>query len=475
MRSDALISTLLPAFALLLLESMPGAFAKSPPDGNDPEHTRTDSAREPAMTLADALAFARQHQPALQAAQARIEVAKRAAGVVRSEWLPQVGATAQLFYGTMNNSTAMFLGVRTTDLPRIGGSRSDGGWGDAYPSSLVGIGLRQNVYDFGRLAALALAADAEAAATHHRARQEELDVALQVESMFYAVLTAKAVERAAEDAYNRASLRRDMAKVSVERGLRPPIDLTRAEADLTRFDVGRTRARGSIEAAQAFFAAAVGVPEPLLDATGGVHEVAPLPPIGEALEQAFSRDPGLRGALARLASQQAWTRATTRQWAPNVSLTAGLSGRAGGAPQNSGPSGQSGWLPVVPNWDIGVVLQAPLFDGVLLARRSQSQAMEQVLRKEIDVTRRRLLAEIQRAYTSFRIADASLPALQAAALAAQKNYEQANARVRAGLSTSIELADAEALRTDSEIQLAVGRFEIMRARAALNRSIALGL
>ncbi len=475
MRRDALISTLLPAFALLWLEWTPAALAALTTDGNDTGLTALDPALKPAMTLADALAFARQHQPTLQAAQARVEVAKRAAGVVRAEWLPQVGATAQLFYGTMNNSTSMFLGVRTTDLPRIGGSRSDGGWGDASPSSLVALGLRQNVYDFGRLAALAMAADAEAAAMRHRAVQEELDVAVQVESMFYAVLAAKAVERAAEDAYRRAGLRRDLAKVSVERGLRPPIDLTRAEADLTRFDVGRTRARGSIEAAQAFFAAAVGVPEPLLDAAGVVQEAGPLPPIGEALEQAFGRDPGLRAALARLASQQAFTRATTRQWAPNVSLTAGVSGRAGGAPLNSGPSGQSGWLPIVPNWDVGVVLQAPLFDGVLLARRSQSQAMEQVLSQEIDVVRRRLLAEIQRAYTSFRIASSSLPALQAAALAAQKNYEQANARIRAGLSTSIELADAEALRTDSEIQLAVGRFEIARARAAFNRSIAMGL
>jgi hypothetical protein len=64
----------------------------------------------------DALAYAQKHQPSLRAAQARVEVARRAASVVRSEWLPQVGATVQAFYGTMNNSTASFLGVRTMDL-----------------------------------------------------------------------------------------------------------------------------------------------------------------------------------------------------------------------------------------------------------------------------------------------------------------------------------------------------------------------
>lgn len=438
------------------------------------------------MTLVDALAYARAHQPSLQAAQARIEAAKRAAWAVRSEWLPQLGASAQIFYGTMNNSTAMFLGVRSVDIPRIGGSRSDGSWADAYPSTVVALGLRQNIYDFGRLAALSAAADAEAAATTQRARMEALDVALQVESLFYAVLAAKAVERAAEDAYKRAALRRDMVKASVDRGLRPPIDLTRAEADLTRFEVGRTRAHGGIEAAQALWAAAVGVPEPLLDAIAVGPDVAdgeapreamttPLPTLGEALEQAADRDPGVRLALARLAAQQALTRATTRQWAPSLSLTAGVNGRAGGAPQSGGPSGQSGWLPTTPNWDVGLILQAPIFDATILARRSQSQAQEDVLRNELDAARRRLLSEIQRAYTAFRIAESSLPALRAAAQAAQKNYEQASARFRAGLSTSVELADAEALRTDAEIQLAVGRFDVLRARAAFHRSIALGL
>ena len=99
------------------------------------------------MTLKEALAHAQQHQPSLLAARLRIVAAQKAARSIRAEWLPQLGVTAQGFYGTMNNSTAMFLGVRTVDLPRIGGSRSDGGFGDSYPSSVVALGLRQNVWD----------------------------------------------------------------------------------------------------------------------------------------------------------------------------------------------------------------------------------------------------------------------------------------------------------------------------------------
>jgi outer membrane protein TolC len=56
--------------------------------------------------------------------------------------------------------------------------------------------------------------------------------------------------------------------------------------------------------------------------------------------------------------------------------------------------------------------------------------------------------------------------------AAQANYAQAEARFKAGLGTSLELADAEAVRTDAEIQLAVGRYDALRARAFLARLFA---
>ena len=44
-----------------------------------------------------------------------------------------------------------------------------------------------------------------------------------------------------------------------------------------------------------------------------------------------------------------------------------------------------------------------------------------------------------------------------------------------GLGNAVELADAEAVRTDAEIQLALGQFEVARARAAFGRAIAEGL
>lgn len=433
------------------------------------------------MTLGDALDYARQHQPTLQAARARVDVARRAISVAQAEWLPQLGATAQIFGGTMNNTTAMFVGVRTVDLPRIGATpvNASAGLSAVYPSTLVALGLRQMVFDFGRIAAQTAVAEWDVRIASEQARNGQLEVQLQVELGYFALLAAKEVARAASDAYARALQRRDMVQVSVARGLRPPIDLTRAEADVTRFAVGRTRAMGGIEVAQALFAGAVGVPEALLDAAvpaGSEGEVdVVLPALGDAMQHALDHSPTMRAALSALLRQQAQTRAITMGWVPTLQLSASIDGRAGGAPGSSGPSGASGWIPEVPNWDVGLVLTVPLFDGNIWARRGQSRAAEQVLHHELSGARLQLLGAIQRAFTLFQVAQAAQPALVAAATAARRNYDQASARFRAGLGTSIELADAEALRTDAELQLAIGRFDVARARAAFNRAIAQGL
>jgi outer membrane protein TolC len=67
---------------------------------------------------------------------------------------------------------------------------------------------------------------------------------------------------------------------------------------------------------------------------------------------------------------------------------------------------------------------------------------------------------------------AARPALERGVEAARANYEQADARFRSGLGNAVELADAEALRTQAEINLALGRFDVARARIAFARAIA---
>jgi outer membrane protein TolC len=303
-----------------------------------------------------------------------------------------------------------------------------------------------------------------------------LDLEVDVKESYYAVLAARGVLSAAEGAFNRSRVHRDFAKAGVDQGLRPPIELTRAEADLARFDVGRIRAKGGLRAAQSVLAAAVGVTDLVLDVSGEGPPVDDLPSLREALKRASERDPAVREAVARLRTQEARTRAISAESRPDLSLTATLSGRAGGASPTSGDVATgNGLIPYVPNWDVGLVFTWPIYDATVDARANASRALEDAERAGIEVVRKEQVAAVQRAYVALDIARQALPALERARTTAVANQQQADARFKQGLGTSVELADAESLRAHSEVDVALGRFEVARSRAQLARVLAEGL
>jgi outer membrane protein len=413
------------------------------------------------MTLREAIVFAREHQPSLQAARARVEVAREQAQLPRAAWSPRVALGGELVVGTLNNTTASYGGLGGVFVPRIGGTPANApaSW-TPHPSTLAGAGVTQEVYDFGRLSAQAAALDLFAHAAEEDAQLADLDLALYVEESFYAVAGAHAVLRASEAAVQRATAHRDFAQAGVTAKLRSPIELTRAEADLARFDVDRVRAQGALTTAQAVLAAAIGAPDSGIDA--GADDVAyPAAPSLDAAVHGFDqREPALRAAKDALAAQQQVTRAIEDELRPDLGVAAGITGRAGD------------WVPNVPNYAAMVVLTWPLFDRTVDVRAETSRRLERVRAAEVDAEREKLRGGAAQAYVDLEVSQSALPALQRSLDAARANQDQADARFKSGLATAVELADAEALLTDAEIQLAIGQFQLARARARLARVIA---
>jgi outer membrane protein len=158
------------------------------------------------------------------------------------------------------------------------------------------------------------------------------------------------------------------------------------------------------------------------------------------------------------------------QLVPNLSLTSSISGRAGGAPPAGGGYVPrfNGYLPVVPNWNVGLVLQWQL-DPVQLARataQSVRATAAELERADTEIATRQGARE---AHQRAVLAEKALPALQRALDAAKVNQDQAETRFKNGLGTILDVSDAEVLRTDAELQLVLGRFELATARARLAR------
>ena len=107
--------------------------------------------------------------------------------ISRAQWLPHVAATVQAIEGTSNNTTASYVGASGLDIPRIGGTPVTSGEGNWRPSTstLAAVGLTQEIFDFGRIAAQAGVADAAYEAEGHSARTDARRVDLLVRDAFY--------------------------------------------------------------------------------------------------------------------------------------------------------------------------------------------------------------------------------------------------------------------------------------------------
>jgi outer membrane protein len=445
--------------ALLLLVEGPATGA------NEPE------AR--GMTLPDAIRYAHAHRPSLRSALARFDVLRADSEVARSRWYPTLVATAQLLATTTNNTTGSYVPIPGFDNPRVSATRAESSSSASLApaaSTLVGVGVRQEVFDFGRITAEVVADDLRAEAARLSFDSAKLAVDYDVEEAYFAVYAAHAVLTASDKAYERTVVHRELARAGVDSGLRRPIELTRAEATLDRYDLGRIRARRGVAVAESVLAAAVGLPAARLDVSGPPPVLREPPPLESVLAAATSRNPDLLAMRARIRAQEGQTRAIEAESRPNLFVTGAISGNAGGAVPSSGesPTGY-GLLPAVPNWDAGLVLAWPLFDAAIGARRDRSRVEEQAVREDASVVWQRIVASVEQAYVDVEAARDALPVLQHSSDAAVANYQQANARFEVGMSNAVELADAEDLRTDAEIQLALGTFEVARAGAALAR------
>src|SRR5438045_1886307 len=69
------------------------------------------------MPLADALADARAHLPAIRSGLARVSARMEEARIPEGQWKPLVGVTGQVFGATANNTTGTYVTPGFMDIP----------------------------------------------------------------------------------------------------------------------------------------------------------------------------------------------------------------------------------------------------------------------------------------------------------------------------------------------------------------------
>jgi outer membrane protein len=431
----------------------------------------TASAQSPLprrLTLEQAIAFALEHHPDVRAVRADQDAAAAETDRARVADLPQGGLSAQLNRSTGNTAPGGFFSTMGF-VPIAGPVRSrslDGGtwqtgaslWADWEMTSLARQAATVDA---------ALAAESEArAATGERT----LELAYDVADAFLAVLAAEEAVKA-----TRASIERGVAfavavKALVNQSLRPGVDAARADSELAVAQTQLFRAQQT-EAVQATrLAVALGVAGESVEALPGAllgpadtARAAPPP------ERTLDHHPLVRQRIAEVAHSEQDRKLVDLAYLPRVDLVGALWLRGSG--YYPGNSDIDGLVPNIANWAVGVTATWNVFEiPAIRARARAAEARRAHASARRDAAELAVAGELTSAYALLegaqRIASNTPPAL-ASARAAEA---QAVARYQAALSPVVDVADAQRLLAQAELEDALARLDVRRATLLVARA-----
>ena len=414
------------------------------------------------LTLSAAVDLAIRNHPATREARAGSAAAAADVEVARTAYLPRLDALWQVNRATRNNVFGLLL--PQTIVPPVSGpvlgETLDGVW-----SSAGGLLLSWEAVDFGRRRAAVDVARAESGAANAQGKATELDVASAAADAYLAVLAADAALNAAQANVERLDTFATSVRVLVKNQLRAGAEQSRAEAELAAAKNRLTEARRNADLARLDLAEAVGLPGARIVLAPGPLLQPPAPP---ATAESFTpgSHPRAVAANAQVDAIRARETVLDRSYFPRVELQTAVSGRGVGR-QIDGTASGSGLALDVPNWAVGVSVTFPFFE-VFRAQAKRSVEAERLgqATARYDRTLQALQTQEARARTvitaAYEIAANTPQQLQAA----RDSDTQARARYDAGLTSVLEVAEAQRLLAQAEAESAVANLAVWRALLA---------
>jgi outer membrane protein TolC len=415
-------------------------------------------------TLADAVRQAAETYPATTAAVQQAAAAAASVDLVRTAYLPRADLVAQANRSTRNNVFGMTLPQSTLPAisgPVLGTNTSGSAWGSA-----AGLQVAWEPFDFGLRRANVDAAQAGRRRADLAVASTRLESATAAGDAFLTVVAAERAAVAAEAGVNRSRVLVDVVGSLVRSDLRPGADLSRARAELAVSENILINARQGIETAKAALAQFVGGDaRSLTVSAGALLEPPPEPQPAPAAPD----HPRIAEQRAAMEQAQAARRAAGRSWYPRFNLQAVSYGRGTGAMTNGELlGGASGLGPNIFNWGAGLTVTFPAFDlPGIHARQRIEQHREAFEAARLDQVRRELKTAVETAQAQLQGARDVARNVPVQLEAARATELQALARYRAGLGTLVEVADAQRLVAQSEIDDALARLSVWRAMLRL--------
>lgn len=416
------------------------------------------------LTLDQAVAAALANHPRIQGARANEAVAAARVDEAESNKLPDVGVSAQLNRSTGNTPPGAFFS--TTGFPPISGAPRGKAFDGGTWQTGVSLYASYDILSIARQAAAVDVAIAGRSESEAATNARRLDIAYQTADSFLATLEAQEAVKAAGMNAGRAKVLAGVVKSLVDQSLRPGADGARADAELALAQTAVIRAEQQRDIRRSQLAEAMGNAAVRAELVPG----AILGPADEATPRGVAASPShpqLIETRATVDRAGQVTRSVELEYLPRVDLVAALWLRGSGL----FGSPAAGLVPDIPNWAVGAVASWSFFDiPTIRARARGAVANEAVAAARRDETSLAISGQLSTAAAmldgAVRIARNTPIALSSARAA----EEQATARFRTGLTSVVEVADAQRLLAQAELDDAVARLEVRRAQLLLARA-----
>jgi outer membrane protein len=418
--------------------------AQNPPPQNAPQQSATaPNGQTQTISRQQAEQIAMQNHPQIQAATQLAAVASAQVKVQESVYYPQVNGSA--------------TGVEAENNSRVAaGYLSNSIIYDRYAN---GVTVGQLVTDFGRTHELVKSSNLHARAQQENVVTTRADVLLAADTAFYGMLKAKAVLRVAQETVKERQLVADQVGALAKNQLKSQLDVSFANVDLARAQLLLVQAQNDVQASYAALSAALGYAdqrtfEPIEEPIPG----APPADISPLIEQALRDRPELVGQRLDVRSASSFATAERNLWMPTLSAE----GAAGVVPFREDE--------VAPRYAAaGFNLNIPIFNGHLYgALRNEANAQARAQQENLRDLEDRIVRDVRTAWLNANSGYQRLSLTEQLLQEATQALDLAQARYKLGLSSIIELSQAQLGETQAEIEQASAKFDYQTQILALN-------
>lgn len=417
-----------------------------------------------APALRQTLELAAKSYPSLQVSVERVNEAAAGIRLARTAYLPKVDAIAQVNRATRNNVFGTLLPQSTIapiSGPVIGSNNLGSVWGSA-----VGGLVTWEPFDFGLRGAKVAAAEAAKAQSEAARKQAEFDLLVSAADAYLTVVAAQETLRAAQAGVAQAEAVQKVTAAQVGAELRPGADESRAEAEVAAARTQWIQAGQALDVARANLAQFTGAEPVTVDLPAGgmgrlPEAAAPAAPVGT--------HPAVAAQRAAVDQARAQLRVLARSYFPKFALQAAVSARGTGAEIDGRRlGGANGLAPDTQNYALGFTVTFPIMDRPALRAQADAEnagvrAREAQARQvELD-----LKTQWRKAVATFEGARRVAQNTPVQLTAARAAVRQATARYESGLGNIAEVADAQRLLAQTEIDDALARLGVWRGLLAI--------